>query len=156
MGCGNSAATRPTDDSKATKPTKAEPSEYEKLEGKWKMTDAQRDGKTFMDDGKPYAEGSTFSFTTGRVTGHHDVRIYVGSLKSIFDDDFEVAPEKSPKEMNIGTKPDSIWKKVAIYKLDGDTLTICDHSKERPKDFTTKPGDERTLYVLKRDSVASK
>jgi uncharacterized protein (TIGR03067 family) len=41
-----------------------------------------------------------------------------------------------------------------IYKLDGDTLTICftkDSTAERPAEFVAKEGDGRVLVVLKRE-----
>jgi uncharacterized protein (TIGR03067 family) len=38
-----------------------------------------------------------------------------------------------------------------IYKIDGDTLTVCMALPgERPKDFTTKRGDGLALLVFKR------
>jgi len=39
---------------------------------------------------------------------------------------------------------------IAIYKQDGDALTICLHEAERPTDFTAEKGSGRTLIVLKK------
>jgi uncharacterized protein (TIGR03067 family) len=42
------------------------------------------------------------------------------------------------------------WKRAGIYRLDGDTLTVCDAPEgERPEDFTGGHVGER-LIVLKR------
>ena len=40
----------------------------------------------------------------------------------------------------------------AIYQLDGDDLTYCiaEPGRPRPTDFTTAPGDGRTLVTLRR------
>ena len=43
---------------------------------------------------------------------------------------------------------------LAIYELDGDTMKICANTpgdKERPKEFTSKPGSGHINIVLKRE-----
>src|SRR5512140_2761728 len=44
-------------------------------------------------------------------------------------------------------------KQLGIYEVDGDTFKACfgKPGAERPMDFTSKPGDGRTLSVWKRD-----
>jgi hypothetical protein len=37
-----------------------------------------------------------------------------------------------------------------IYKLDGDTFTVCYGKRDRPADFATKPGVEQVLMVFRR------
>jgi len=37
-----------------------------------------------------------------------------------------------------------------IYKLEGDTLTICTDEDGRPTEFTANAGSGRQLMVLKR------
>jgi uncharacterized protein (TIGR03067 family) len=41
---------------------------------------------------------------------------------------------------------------VGIYKIEGDTLTICFtvDQKERPRNFSTKAEDKLRMMVLKR------
>jgi uncharacterized protein (TIGR03067 family) len=73
---------------------------------------------------------------------------------------FKLDPTKSPKTLDQSTeyKGDKlpISKPVqAIYKLDGDTLTICyqgyyDKGK-RPTEFSAAKGSDRKIYVLKRE-----
>ena len=48
-------------------------------------------------------------------------------------------------------------KQLGIYELDGDIFKSCFGAPgaERPTDFTSKPGDHRTLSVWKRDRPAA-
>ena len=48
-------------------------------------------------------------------------------------------------------------KQLGIYEVEGDTFKAC-FSKpgdERPTDFTSKPGDGRTVSVWKREKTGS-
>jgi hypothetical protein len=44
-------------------------------------------------------------------------------------------------------------KQLGIYELDGDTFKSCFGAPgaERPKDFTSQPGDKQTSSVWKRE-----
>jgi uncharacterized protein (TIGR03067 family) len=44
-------------------------------------------------------------------------------------------------------------KQLGIYEMDGDTFKSCFGAAgdERPKDFTSQPGDKRTSSVWKRE-----
>lgn len=46
---------------------------------------------------------------------------------------------------------------VGIYEVDGDVFKSCfgKSGAERPADFTSKPGDGRTLSVWKREKQAA-
>jgi len=48
-------------------------------------------------------------------------------------------------------------KQLGIYEVDGDTFRSCFGAPgaERPADFTSKPGDGRTLSVWKRNKPAT-
>ena len=70
-----------------------------------------------------------------------------------------IDPSRKPKtidyQMNEGfTKGKT---QLGIYELDGDTFKSCFSApgEERPKDFTTQPGDHRTLSVWKRNKPAA-
>ena len=75
---------------------------------------------------------------------------------------FELDATKTPKWIDfwrVGWGDHSIptWDRYeGVYVLDGDSLTICESpfGAARPTAFSAKPGDGRTLTVLKR--VATK
>jgi uncharacterized protein (TIGR03067 family) len=52
------------------------------------------------------------------------------------------------------TKPHPDSK--AIYKIDGDTLTLAMGKKDLPTKFTTKEGDGVVVFVFKREGGAKK
>jgi len=78
---------------------------------------------------------------------------YSGKLETEYGI-YKIDASKTPKQVNIDPEQGvNKGKKIAaIYKLDGDTLTICyDFDERRPLEFRTKEGDHRLLAVFKRD-----
>jgi hypothetical protein len=70
-----------------------------------------------------------------------------------------VDPSKNPKTMDY-QMTEGVTKgktQLGIYELDGDTFRSCFSAPgaERPTEFTTKPGDQRTLTVWKREKQAA-
>jgi len=62
---------------------------------------------------------------------------------------FKIDASKSPKHFDLAAHTGVVW--LGIYKLDGETLTICQSDTpgdERPTDFVRGPG--RLIYVFKR------
>ena len=70
-----------------------------------------------------------------------------------------IDPSQKPKtidyEMTEGFTKGK--KQLGIYELEGDTFKSCfgRPGAERPSDFTSKPGDGRTLSVWKREKPAT-
>jgi RNA polymerase sigma factor (sigma-70 family) len=61
---------------------------------------------------------------------------------------YKLDPARKPKEMTLRSdKGETI---LAIYKLEGDTLTICMGKDERPTEFAVKEGTQVVLWVLQR------
>ena len=63
---------------------------------------------------------------------------------------------KKPKTIDF-QMTDAVNKgrcQLGIYELDGDTLKSCfaAPAAERPKDFTSQPGDMRTSTVWRRET----
>jgi RNA polymerase sigma factor (sigma-70 family) len=63
---------------------------------------------------------------------------------------YKLDPAKNPKEITFTT--DERGTELGIYKLDGDTLTICleANGNDRPTEFATKEGSMVNLIVFKR------
>ena len=82
----------------------------------------------------------------GKYTASHGEMIDAGS--------FTVDPTKTPKEMDVKPTGGPLKGKLvkAIYKLDGDVLTICyDHTGgDRPTKFESKPDTTVLLVSYKR------
>ena len=67
-------------------------------------------------------------------------------------------PGQRPKaiDLTLAAGPDKGKTFLGIYKLEGDTYTICRPvapGKERPTAFATRPGSGLMLVVWKRQKV---
>jgi RNA polymerase sigma factor (sigma-70 family) len=64
---------------------------------------------------------------------------------------YKIDPTKTPKEIDASVGGDHLCH--GIYKLEGDTLTIClaGPDEQRPTEFASKPGTKTMLMVLKRE-----
>jgi uncharacterized protein (TIGR03067 family) len=101
------------------------------LQGKWKVTSLQRDGKAddSAKDAVRVIEGDkyTLDLPTGKVQGT-----------------FKIDPTAKPKTMDQTPSGGRFKDKtlLGVYQLDGDTLKICfsEPGKDRPTDFTAKEG----------------
>ena len=68
---------------------------------------------------------------------------------------YKVDPKKDPAEIDLIPPPDKKEPMLqGIYKLDGDTLTLCfgrgRPGAERPKSFESPEGAETVVMTLKR------
>jgi uncharacterized protein (TIGR03067 family) len=118
-----------------------------KLEGKWVIKSLERGGKTADLATEEHAPKS-ITFKDGKVT----VETKNGERKGTF---------KVGKEDKLGTfdlTPDSPEEKdhvvKALYKVDGDTLTVCVNEgkiEERPKEIAAKEGSHCCVIVFTRE-----
>jgi RNA polymerase sigma factor (sigma-70 family) len=123
---------------------KAKKSDKESIQGKWKVDSAKANGQEPQGDEGERIKGSTWTITTDKITvtfkGEDRVATY------------EIDPAPKPKTINVMTEKEGTFK--GIYKLDGDTLTICASigrgDNERPTEFESKEGGSTMLLVLKR------
>lgn len=135
--------------------------ELEKFQGVWALESYTIEGETKSAD----EEGTTFRGLRMIVNGNHWVdRNYGISLDIPFEDNrwarmqFGVNPRKSPARIDIWpvNRPDG-WRKLGIYRLEEDKLTICysilvlgGDDVKRPTKFDARDGSRAGLAVYKR------
>lgn len=114
--------------------------------GEWTVAYCERGGKPhgqIRDFRRLITDGGAFR----DKYKHHDKLIIKGTIA--------VDPSKSPRQMDIKwgeDAPGADEPVKAIYKLDGDTLTVCYEfgDGDRPTEFKTKPNTKQCLAVYKR------
>ena len=112
-----------------------------KFDGTWTIVSVERD--------PPEKRGEQFRC----VINDGRAKIYLPSEdKPAGALTFKVDSTATPKTMDIRPDGEQIWLH-AIYKLDGDKLTICWKSieeKRPPTEFTSKAGTGQTVVTLER------
>jgi uncharacterized protein (TIGR03067 family) len=119
--------------------------ELKALVGKYRVVKAELGGKDLTEALKVLQ----FDITApGKYTAQHGEEKDAGT--------FTVDPAKTPREMDVkgtgGPQKGQLVK--AIYKLDGDRLTVCyDHDKpgDRPAKFESKEGTTLLLITYQRE-----
>jgi uncharacterized protein (TIGR03067 family) len=119
------------------------------LQGEWSMVSGSADGhpvpESMLKQMKRVCKGDETTTTSA------------GSL--FFKAKITIDPSKKPKtidyQMTDGFTKGQ--KQLGIYEVEGDTFRSCfgKPGAERPTDFTSKPGDGRTLSVWKRNKPAT-
>ena len=128
-------------------PAFAQPADQvqQSLQGNWAATKAERDGKSADD-----VVGNRLVFTGNRF------QIQSKSGKPLYAGTFRTNPSAKPAGIDFehteGAAKGKAWK--GIYKLEGDTLAICDNApnlnKERPAAFEAKSKSGYVLITFKR------
>jgi uncharacterized protein (TIGR03067 family) len=113
--------------------------------GKWKVEKAEYDGKDI-----------TAFFTTLKFGIHAGGKYTVDFGKEKDEGTFTVDPSKSPKEVDVKSEagPNKGKTIKAIYKIDGDTMTVCyehDTNEPRPTKFESKAKTTHLLITYKRE-----
>jgi uncharacterized protein (TIGR03067 family) len=119
------------------------------LQGEWSMVSGSADGQPvpepMLKQMKRVCKGDETTTTSGR--------------NLFFKARITIDPSKKPKTIDYQmidgfTKGK---KQLGIYEVEGDTFRSCfgKPGAERPTEFTSKPGDGRTLSVWKRNKQAT-
>jgi uncharacterized protein (TIGR03067 family) len=118
------------------------------LQGEWAMVSGSADGQAMPDDMlkqmKRVCKGDETTATMGG-------QVFLKAMITI-------DPSKQPKTIDYQML-DGFTKgktQLGIYEVSGDTFKSCfaKAGGERPLDFTSKPGDGRTLSLWKREKPA--
>ncbi|HEY2784712.1 MAG TPA: sigma-70 family RNA polymerase sigma factor [Fimbriiglobus sp.] len=117
----------------------------EALQGTWNVSTLESDGIKIADQ---MVQGSKIVLKGNAFT--------TASMGSTYEGAYTLDPDKSPKtiDMTFTKGPEKGNTALGIYKLDGDTWTICltVTAKERPTKFEAKLGSGLALETLKRST----
>lgn len=119
------------------------------LQGEWSMASGSADGQ-------PMPEQMVKQMK--RVCKGDETTTMMGN-QTFMKAKITIDPSKKPKsidyEMIEGFTKGK--KQLGIYEVNGDTFRSCfgKQGAERPADFTSKPGDGRTLSIWKRKPATS-
>ena len=114
------------------------------LQGAWSMVSGVADG---------YAMPDTMVRESTRVCSGDETTVTVGG-QLIMKAKFTIDPSRQPKTIDyqVIDGPTKGKRHLGIYELNGDTVQFCFAAPgaERPTDFTSTPGDQRTWSVCTR------
>lgn len=122
--------------------------ELKRFAGTWRFESVQMDGKAMPEQD---FKGNAIILNGDRFTAKVEGRDLNGL--------YEVDPTATPKTIDVtfGEGEERGRTMLGIYELEGDTYRVCMalSGKTRPTEFTTKPGSDQMLEVLKREKPAS-
>jgi uncharacterized protein (TIGR03067 family) len=119
------------------------------LQGEWSMVSGSADGQPMPDEMRKQMK---------RVCKGDETLTTMGG-QMFMKAKIAIDPSKKPKTIDY-RMTDGFTKgktQLGIYEVDGETFKSCfaKPGAERPADFTSKPGDGRTLSVWKRAKSAA-
>jgi len=119
---------------------KETPKDEEKILGTWAVVSYEEGGEKAPEE--RIKEAKVSFAADGKMTAKQ------GEKEQEFT--YKLDPAKKPKEFSLTN--DKGLTLLGIYKLDGDTLTVClDRSGGQPAEFASKDGTTVILEVLKRE-----
>ena len=122
------------------KPTKPE---TESIQGQWRPVSATRNGN----------EAPREDLGKSSITFSDDN--FIGFGKRTFQGKFSLDQSTKPKQIDLTFQGENDATQVVkgIYRLQGDKLSLCTAAgpdAQRPAEFTSPAGENRTLLVLER------
>lgn len=120
---------------------KAVKEEMKKLDGTWDVIHLERAGQKL-----PMEKWKALNFQVVFADKKMTSKMGGGSSEATY----QLDPAKNPKEIDIIEKNTKTEK--GIYKLEGDTLTVCasESNGDRPTEFATRSGTSSLMMVLKK------
>jgi RNA polymerase sigma factor (sigma-70 family) len=116
------------------------PKDEEKILGTWVLVSGEEGGQKAPEE--RIKEAKVIFAADGKMTAK------LGEREQEFT--YQLDPAKKPKEFSVTDDKDRTV--LGIYKLDGDTLTVCfARDGDRPTEFASKEGTTVVLEVLKRE-----
>ncbi len=119
----------------------------EKFKGEWKASSMKQGGVVV---GAEFIKGLKISF---------DGKSYVNTVgDQVEEGDYTIDPSQTPKTIDLDIKKgnDAGKKQLGIYKFeDGKLIIVVTEagSKERPKSFTSKEGDDVIEFVFEHEKA---
>jgi uncharacterized protein (TIGR03067 family) len=138
----------------AVHPVPQAAAELDRLAGTWVQIEKIDDGSVTPPE--------NFESERMKIEGNKCFAGYIDKAgRALFHDDdgseLAVDPNQRPKAVDFVSRTTGIskgiisrWIDEAIYRLEGDTLSICTGSRERPTEFTAPEGSGRVLEVYRR------
>jgi RNA polymerase sigma factor (sigma-70 family) len=118
---------------------KEAPKDEEKILGTWAVVSGEEGGQKAPEE--RIKQAKLIFAADGKLTAK------LGEREQEFT--YQLGPAKKPKEFSV--MDDKGRTMLGIYKLDGDTLTVCyDRSGDRPAEFASPEGTTVVLEVFKR------
>jgi RNA polymerase sigma factor (sigma-70 family) len=115
------------------------PKDEEKILGTWTLVSGEEGGQKAPEE--RIKQAKLIFAADGKMTAK------LGEREQEFT--YQLSPAKKPKEFSVAD--DKGRTMLGIYKLDGDTLTVCyDRGGDRPAEFASPEGTRVVLEVLKR------
>jgi uncharacterized protein (TIGR03067 family) len=128
------------------KPKKVDPvqEEMKRLQGKWSIVSLESNGRQFPAE---RLQGLNYKLEIKETRFIREIRGRTHQMTMRIDS------TKSPKVMDLTNSTVPPRTDKAIYKLEGDKLTICQSTinGQRPADFTSQGKVRAVLMVWKRD-----
>jgi uncharacterized protein (TIGR03067 family) len=116
--------------------------DQEKIVGTWAFRSLVKGGQKEAEEG----------FKEAKLIFAADAKLTAKLPKGDKEGTYKLDPATKPKAMTITTEGGGTL--LGIYKLEGDTLTVClgnEDVNDRPTEFDSKEGTKVVLIVLKRE-----
>jgi uncharacterized protein (TIGR03067 family) len=120
--------------------------ELKALQGTWRPISQELDGKKTSEE--ELKDRAVVFDAAGKASLRHGDKILLESA-------WKIDPTKKPKAVDSTyTSGENKGKtRLGIYELEGDTLRVClgPIGKERPTEFSSKPGSGNLLFRFERE-----